>query len=335
MKPAQLLVLVSVVLSAFCVPASVLALGSDYKKPPDPGPDWWAPALQKLVQNEHWVHGYLVNAEDRHFYAGSTEALNQFLQAYAQLDESRLEVMLHAGTKQAVSPWNESGKGPQADWALYIAPRDWLKHSSRTKVTDADPPTITRVDIWLGGKIDVDELRIPGRVTINAEKQVQADVVLRVQRSSGQSPSKASDRTSTAEDQENVTPDSDLRHLRTQRRDTLDKRLKLLQERYRTGQASYQQLVDALTASLEAQLELTEDLEQREKLLEKNVEVQRELEQRLRAEHEAGRTSRADVLTAVAERLAAEIRLLELRDENEQTRRQVSEATERVEEELP
>lgn len=175
MGAVQQMLGVMVVVAACSTPVSALAIGSDYDKPPSPGPDWWAPALRELVRNEHWVHGYLVNAEDKHFYAGNTEAINEFLQAYAQLDETRLEIVLHEGTHQATSPWNKSGEGRQANWALYIAPRDWLKHSPRAKVNDADPPTITQVDVWLGSNIDADALSIPlaPGMTVRAHKEFQ------------------------------------------------------------------------------------------------------------------------------------------------------------------
>lgn len=184
MNAIQRILGVVVVAAMFSAPASALAIGTDYEKPPAPGPDWWTPDLQKLVLNEHWVHGYLINAEDKHFFAGSTEGLNKFLQEYSRLDQARLEIVLHEGTKQAASPWNESGKGPQADWALYTAPRDWLKTSPHTRVTDSDAPIITKIDIWLGGNIDVDDLKIPvpAGITVTTGKDFQADGVLRIQR---------------------------------------------------------------------------------------------------------------------------------------------------------
>jgi outer membrane protein TolC len=70
-----------------------------------------------------------------------------------------------------------------------------------------------------------------------------------------------------------------------------------------------QAMCDAQTAALAAELELCESKEQRLKVLEKNLEVQQQFEKIAQARFQAAAGTRADVLTAKAARLDAEIAL--------------------------
>ena len=135
------------------------------------GADYWTDDLRELINRDERIHGYFVNAEDQFLYAGNTEALNGFLKIYADLKDARLKVVLHAGPAKATAVGAREPR--QGDWGLYSAPRDWIRHSSKSDVTDDDPPLITRVDVWVGRAVKLDRLEIPAAVPVEAGKDVE------------------------------------------------------------------------------------------------------------------------------------------------------------------
>ena len=90
MKPLQIAILT--VLIVLWNESAGFPLGGDH------GPvgktslrDNMSAALRKLINRRDRVHGYFVNSEDIFFYAGNTEALNQFLTGFAKLKNTTLK----------------------------------------------------------------------------------------------------------------------------------------------------------------------------------------------------------------------------------------------------
>ena len=142
------------------------------------GADYWTDGLRELINRDERIHGYFVNSEDQFLYAGDTESLNRFLKIYADLKDTRLKVVLHAGPAKAAAV-GARGRPRQRDWGLYSAPRDWIKHSSKSDVTDDDPPLITRVDVWMGRAVKLDGLEIPAAVPVEVGKDVEPESEIR------------------------------------------------------------------------------------------------------------------------------------------------------------
>lgn len=116
----------------------------------------------QLVDGQTPVHGYFVNWEDTFFYAGETADLNRFLAAYGKLKAAKHHVVLHAGAKLAASPWGKPGdKDLPCDWSLYR----W-----NTAKAEAGP---TRVDVWLGSRIKLDELQIPEGIEVASGGEIE------------------------------------------------------------------------------------------------------------------------------------------------------------------
>jgi hypothetical protein len=149
----------AVLLLAACAPKA-LGLGADFSK---------ANLVQgELVKGQTPVHGYFVNWEDVFFYSGDTKALNEFLAAYGKLPKAKLRVVIHAGTTRARSPWGPQDRGP-ADWSFYR----WNTGGR------GNAPAPTRVDVWLGSRIRLDELRVPGNVEVESGGEIEKFVAAR------------------------------------------------------------------------------------------------------------------------------------------------------------
>lgn len=155
------------------LPTLGLALGSDHHKGPIPRQKSWPEHLEDLVNCKDRIHGYWVNSVDVFFFAGDTQALNDFLAHYSKLKDIKLVVVLHPGPKEARSPWDKDLHAAKADWGLYIAPRGWLLLDADSKVKKTDPTTISRVDVWLGGRVRLADLQVPQNVAVESGGEIE------------------------------------------------------------------------------------------------------------------------------------------------------------------
>jgi len=184
MKPLQIAILT--VLIVLWNESAGFPLGGDH------GPvgktslrDNMSAALRKLINRRDRVHGYFVNSEDIFFYAGNTEALNQFLTGFAKLKNTTLTIAINQRLTHAASPWDKAKRKTVANWRLYCAPYDvqaWsaelekqLKTAGENRSLDAlrkrlksitDGPQVARVQIRVGGDIELNKLQIPHRIKL-------------------------------------------------------------------------------------------------------------------------------------------------------------------------
>jgi hypothetical protein len=146
------LTVTAVALLVWGVAASqALGLGADH------------PKEELAKRGPNCVHGYFVNWEDVFFFAGDTAALNKFLDDYARTPNAELRVVLHPGPKKARSPWDKADRDIPVDWSLYT----WNTGGKGQK------PAPTRVDVWVGAKIKLDELRVPANVTVESGGEIE------------------------------------------------------------------------------------------------------------------------------------------------------------------
>lgn len=120
------------------------------------------PGLHDLFNRPERVHGYWVNASDTFFYAGDTAALNTFLEAYARVEGVTHRVTLHVGPGRASSPWDDGPRDLDADWALVTSA---LVRGEGGAIVPADPYD-AEVRIWLGRRVGLDGLEIPGSIDV-------------------------------------------------------------------------------------------------------------------------------------------------------------------------
>ena len=153
---------------ALVLPSSALAIGADYPAGPVKGEKSWPKGLEDLVNSKDRIHGFWVNAEEIFFFAGKTPALNDFLTKYAKLNDTKLVIVLHPGTRDARSPWDEGGKAAKADWRLYFAPKGWVIDNPEHKVKATDPNTVSKIEVWLGGKVRLADLQVPKEIALES-----------------------------------------------------------------------------------------------------------------------------------------------------------------------
>jgi hypothetical protein len=154
---------------ALLVPTLAYGLGADHPAGPIRNERWPAP-LAELANAANRVHGYFVNSADVLFFRGDTPALNAFLATCARLPDTQLKVVLHPGKLDVRSPWDKHPRDLQADWMLYAAPYE----------EDGARPhpghLVTRVDVYLGGSVKLDDLRIPASTPVESGGEIESFV---------------------------------------------------------------------------------------------------------------------------------------------------------------
>jgi hypothetical protein len=145
------------------------ALGSDHPKGPVDGNELWPDGLKELANRSDRVHGYWVNETDVFFYDGDSKALNEFMDGYSKLKNTALRVVIHAGARKARSPWDKTERDIPVAWILAASssPLD------KAVVQNAGGRFYTRVDVWLGSRLKLDDLRIPAAVEVVSGGEIE------------------------------------------------------------------------------------------------------------------------------------------------------------------
>jgi len=130
--------------------------------------------LSDLANRPGRVGGYWVNSNDWFYFAGDTEALNDFLRRYAKLTETPLILVLHPGKAPA-----ESCVGD-----LFEQPYDWKLDSmyagcTREKAWFEKPGggqwrRVAIVQTWLGGNVRLDRLEVPTDIEVRPGGEIEA-----------------------------------------------------------------------------------------------------------------------------------------------------------------
>ena len=149
----------ALIVALFSLSASqALAIGRDLPK------DYLEDHGQ-LVKGQIPVHGFMVNWEDVFFYSGDTAAFNKFVEAYSKLENVEHRIVIHAGSKKARSPWDKEDRDIPADWSYYV----W----NTGPVPKGSKPAPAKVDVWLGSRIKLEELRIPANVEVVSGGEIE------------------------------------------------------------------------------------------------------------------------------------------------------------------
>lgn len=146
-----------------------LGVGADHPAGPVAFSDRHPAGLADLVNRRDRVHGYWVNFEDVFFHRGDTAALNIFLEAYARLPKARLKVVLHPGSLKVRSPWDQADRELAADWRFYgsLLPPDFPKNPN------PDGFYHTQVDVYLGGRLKLADLKVPAGVSVESSGEIE------------------------------------------------------------------------------------------------------------------------------------------------------------------
>src|SRR5262245_47524439 len=123
-------------------------------------------------QGPNCVHGYMVNWTDTFFFAGDTAAFNKFVEGYSQRTNLELRVVIHVGTTKARSPWDQVDRNIPADWSYYV----W---NTGAPVVAGGKRAPSRVDVWLGSRIKLEDLRIPANVEVVSGGEIEKFIAAR------------------------------------------------------------------------------------------------------------------------------------------------------------
>jgi hypothetical protein len=145
------------------------ALGSDHPKGPVDGNAQWPEGLKDLINRKDRVHGYWVNETDVFFYDGDTLAFNQFMDGYSKLKNSALRVVIHPGVKKARSPWDKAERDTPVAWSVTAS----FSPLDEFGVQIAGGRFYTRVDVWLGSRVKLKELRIPASIEVVSGGEIE------------------------------------------------------------------------------------------------------------------------------------------------------------------
>lgn len=119
------------------------------------------------------VHGYWVNWTDTFFYRGKAADFNDFMAVYGRFQHVRLKAVLHSGTTMARSPWDKAPRDIPADWSIYIWKTGAPLLAEQNPDNKPSPPprgdpAPTQVDVWVGPRLKLSELRIPANIEVVA-----------------------------------------------------------------------------------------------------------------------------------------------------------------------
>lgn len=173
MRKAIVLVAALVSLAAACY--AVFAMGGEYPRGETIQQPAWSEGLAELANRPDRVYGYWVNANDWLFYTGDTEALNQFLAQYAEIPERPLRVVLHPGQGRVKTSFSEARPETLFDWQLTIL--RWGTHPQAPELSGkprSEPVAI--IEVWLGGQVALEELKVPRRVEVVSGREIEAFV---------------------------------------------------------------------------------------------------------------------------------------------------------------
>jgi len=156
------IVLFASLLVIFLYNPSVFAWGGNHPPEPVHQQDEWPAGLAELLNREERVHGYWVNANDFFFFAGDTDAFNEFLEQYAALKNTPLRLALHPGVGMTGSLSGE--KNIPFEWRVSV--EKW--HSDPSKA-----PTLVTMGLWLGGLVKLDKIKVPLNVEVKSGGEIE------------------------------------------------------------------------------------------------------------------------------------------------------------------
>jgi hypothetical protein len=109
---------------------------------------------QRAAAGKHCVHGFFSNESTVAYYFGDAAQINLDLPKLLEGRYATRTVVLHVGTMPAATSWDKKARDTFADWSIqtFDDPAD---------ATKAVPRMRLQVDIWLGGKINLEKISVP------------------------------------------------------------------------------------------------------------------------------------------------------------------------------
>ena len=147
----------------FLISSTAFGMGSDHKKGDLPPHDGWPVGTYEAVNLPCRVHGYWINSSDTLFYKDGNAVLEEMLQKLGSIQGLTVRVILHPSKVIAKSPWSKEVLD-SADWTVTISGKEAITQI-QNQVT---------VDIWLGGNVSLDDLKIPQDIDVKSGNEIEA-----------------------------------------------------------------------------------------------------------------------------------------------------------------
>lgn len=167
---------------ALAILITVGAMATPSRKPPAPlgadhpahavNNDGWPKGYAALINADNRVHGYWVNFEDVFFLKGDGADLSKFIKACSTFADVDVEVVLHPGRLAVQSPWDESPREIEADWRSYTSPFKIVGEGTQRTIGEKRFQIV--IDVWLGGRVKLEDLDIPVGVPVRSGGEIEA-----------------------------------------------------------------------------------------------------------------------------------------------------------------
>lgn len=152
------------VVAAVCLAMSASnahAIGADFS------------AKEIAAMGKHCVHGYWVNELTSFYFRGDAAAFNEHIK---KLDAEQMfpvtwasrKVILHIGPKKAASPWDKAPRDIACDWNVTA----WM--GDGPKPNEGPYPMNRQIDVWLGGNLKLEDLKIPADYEVVSGGEIEA-----------------------------------------------------------------------------------------------------------------------------------------------------------------
>jgi len=97
------------------------------------------------------------------YFQGSTEAFNRFLEQYSKLKLKPLGLVIHVGQPLAGALFGgKLEKEIRYDW-------HYVRHMPDQK----EKPETVRVDLWLGGRVQFDKIKVPPNIELKSGGEIE------------------------------------------------------------------------------------------------------------------------------------------------------------------
>ena len=119
----------------------------------------WPSGLADLLNSPGRVYGYWINGIDHYYYAGDTNAFNEFVRQYAELKGVLLRLTVHPARAKEK---RLDDRKIQYDWKVRVdgrSPRE-------------DPRDFVSMEVWLGGQIELARMKVPADIKVEGSGEV-------------------------------------------------------------------------------------------------------------------------------------------------------------------
>jgi len=164
-----------VALGAMLMCPRAFALGGEHAPGQPVSCSLWPAGLADVVNSTNRVYGYFLNADDYFFFSGGSAALNRFLAKCSSLEGTPVTVVLQSGPGK-VAKFHEKEPSVVYDWKLSTLNRADHRNEPGVQGRPGLGKYVLMVEVHVGGRIPLRDLKVPGNVELKAGQAATAEV---------------------------------------------------------------------------------------------------------------------------------------------------------------